>query len=149
MVRDQQVRRLSSEVSKYDRRLFATRGVDGMIRVLRKGDRLEASDFNQSEPDLVDLHPQLILSLTHNWHYSGTPVEWGVEPVLEKLRAMDSWVDPAMFSRMHKARDSEKEREDRSRRNEFRSIALDLRKDFARATNDINTSGMKDARLGE
>lgn len=119
-----------------------------MIRILRKGDRLEASDYNQKEPELAGLNPQLILSLTHDWKPSGRPVNWGVEPVLEMLRSMDSWTDPRMFSRMVERRERMEVDSERSKRNEIRARAADMRSDFARATNDINTAGLTGRKVG-
>lgn len=119
-----------------------------MIRILRKGDRLEASDYNQKTPELVDLNPQLILSLTHDWKPSGMPVEWGVEPVLEMLRSMDSWTDPSMFTRMIARRERMESDAERAKRNEIRARAADMRRDFARSTNDINTSGLPGKKVG-
>lgn len=119
-----------------------------MIRILRKGDRLEASDFNQSEPEIADLNPQLILSLTHDWKPSGQPVEWGIEPVLERLRSMDSWTDPSMFTRMVSKRERMESDKARSKSNEIRARASDMRQEFARATNDFNTAGMTGRKVG-
>lgn len=138
----ERVKRITSEVSKYDRRLFAVRGANGMIRILRQADRLEASDFNLSVPDLARLNPQLVLCITDTWRPDGTPVDWGLEPIMAMIRGKDSWSSGYSYQGMCKRREDEEADKKRIRKNELRAAAADARQDFAKATNDINTAGM-------
>lgn len=135
------VMRINEVVKQYDRKLFA-RASAGKVLILRRGDRLEASDYNQREPELARLNPQLILALTHNWKVDGLPVEWGLEPLMLQLRSMDSWADPDMYRNMVKKRELEASEKERANRNDLRARAADMRQDFARATNEINTSSL-------
>jgi hypothetical protein len=137
---DERVRALTREVKKLDAKLYAYRASNGMIQIHREGDRLEASDFNQSAPELARLNPQFILALTDTWTLQGQPVEWGLEPVLTRLREMDSWNSGFSYEAFTKERDRRNQDKERVKRNNIRAIASDLRKDFAKATNDINTS---------
>ena len=113
-----------------------------MIRILRKADRLEASDYHQSEPELAHLNPQFILALTDTWKLNGQPVDWGLEPIMSQLRSMDRWSDSEQFNQMIKRREENEADQSRQKRNELRALAADSRRDFAKATNEINTAGL-------
>lgn len=141
---ESRARRVSELVKRYDRRLFATWNMrHKVVTILRQADRLEASDFYQHEPSLASLNPQLILALTDNWTLSGQPVDWGLEPILDKLKSIDGWRDFDHFTKMVKRRVREELEKERVIRNELRARAADLRPDFAKATNDINTSTLE------
>lgn len=140
---DWRVSRVNQEVKKLDRRLFANRRPNGAIQVLRQAERIEASNFHMVAPDLASLHPQFVIALTDNWNLTGQPVDWGLEPIIQQLKSMDLWNDDKMLDRLRLKREREAEDQERAMSNELRARALDMRKDFARATNDINTSALK------
>lgn len=140
---DERVRRLSDLVQGYDRDLYAFRASNGMLQIHRKANRLEASDYNQEEPQLAHLNPQFILALTDTWTLDGQPVEWGLEPLMCKLKEMDSWRSDTEIKGLRRKRERAKEIQANSKRNESRAMAADLRRDFAKATNEINTSTLE------
>lgn len=131
--------RINQELTKYDKRLYAVRSHTGLVQVFREGERADSTDIDLSSVDSFILrpHPQLILSLTDTWTANGRPVEWGIEPICKKIREMDSWRDDSHYERMLDLRERDKKDKDRSNLNEFRAVAADMRRDFARATNDI------------
>jgi len=135
------VKRITEVVKQYDRRLFANEAL-GKVMIMRQADRVEASDYNQSAPDIARLNPQLVFALTHNWNVHGSPVEWGLEPIMAQLRSMDGWSDPGMFKDMVKKRERDEADKQRSNRNDIRARAADMRTEFARSTNDINTGSL-------
>ena len=68
---------------------------------------------------------------------SGKSVDWGIDPLMIKLKSMDNWRDDCTFDNMVKRRnDAIKIKEDSSK-GKLKDIAYDLRKDFAKVTNDI------------
>lgn len=137
---DARVSRITRELRNFDRRLFAHRRADGMIQIIRQADRLEASNYLQDDPELTPLHPQFIIALTDNWNTTGKPVEWGIEPIMNQLKSMDSWRNTRILDQLREKREREARDKERTQRNELRAQALDMRRDFARATNGINTS---------
>jgi GTPase involved in cell partitioning and DNA repair len=137
---DWQVTRINQEVKRYDKTLFAHRNMNNTILILRKADRLEASDYNQIEPNLASLNPQLILALTDNWKANGKNCDRGIEPVMQMIRSMDTWSKEDQLPIMRKKREEEEEQKKRSFRNNVGALAADIRKDFAKATNDISTN---------
>lgn len=134
------VTRLNQELRKHDRNLFVVNS-NGMIQVWRKADRWQANELSYDESGHSQ-PMQFIAALTDNWQATGSPVDLGIEPVLYKIQNMDSWNKGSQLEAMRKRREKEKEDQKRQKVNETRAIAADLRKDFAKATNDINTSSL-------
>lgn len=85
----------------------------------------------------------VIIPVTDNWNESGMPVDWGIEPILSQLQKQDSWRDDGDYDRFCRARQARKEDKARAFKNEVKAIAADCRTEFARATNDINTSTLE------
>jgi hypothetical protein len=119
---------LTRELRKHKRDLFCARGDDGKLHI-----------YQDRYPDKV-----IVCSLTHNWQTTGDPVEWGVLPILNRLKAHDLASDGGMEFWQELMKNYEKldEAKDRDLRNSIESFLLDFRPQFARATNDINTSGL-------
>lgn len=145
---DWRVKRITEELKKHDRNLFAMRTNTGMVQVWRKAERWAAAENLYGEFDRSSNPMNFITALTDNWKLDGEPVDRGIEPLMHMLRNMDSWTRGSQLDQMRKRREKEKEDLDRQKRNEIRALAADSRKDFAKATNDINTSAwdMTDAR---
>lgn len=129
------VRRYTKIVSRYDRRLFAV-NAGTHIQIHRQADRLDQTFLGSPMT-------QYILALTDTWKPDGQSAEWGELPLLAQLKSMDRWVNPIDLDEMRKQRDAEKSDKQRMRGNEIAARAADLRKDFARVTNDINTSTLE------
>lgn len=135
--------RINQEIKKHDAKLFVFRDpVTDSRYICREPDRLEASDYNQYLSDGSELRTQFILGFTSDWTMRGSSVEWGIEPVMQRLLEMDSWRDDSMGDSLRKERERKKEDRARMRRNDIRATAADLRKEFAKATNDVNTSSL-------
>ena len=134
---DTYVKRLTKELKTYSKDLYADRGPNGNVQVYRRATRYESYEFEGKTLTVSLPLPQLILHLTDNWLPSGKPVEWGIEPLRSKIRSIDSHRDDSYFEKMVKEREEIDSINKQSKRNEFKAIASDMRKDFAKATNDI------------
>lgn len=121
---------LNRNLKSYDRELFAMTS--------NSVDTEKTCVFRKSR-----FGPIFILALTDNWLAHGTPREWGLDPIMRKVSEMDSHRDSSMYDDFCKERDRKKESMMQSYRNDIKAAAYDLRKDFARATNDINTSTLE------
>lgn len=135
---DTYVKRLTQEVKSYSKDLYADRSPNGSVQIYRRATRYESYEFEGKVLTVSLPLPQLVLCLTDNWLPSGKPVEWGVEPICWKIRSMDSHRDDSYFEKMVKQREEIDSINQQSRRNEIRAIAADMRKDFAKATNDVS-----------
>ena len=69
-------------------------------------------------------------------------MEWGIEPVSWKIREMDAQRDDSYLERMEKENERVDQIRKQSHLNEVKATAADMRKDFAKAVNDINTSAL-------
>lgn len=130
--------RVNQLVRQYDRKLYAIQTGRGLIQVWREGEREDAVCLEDDDFDyILRPNPQFILALTDNWKSSGTPVDMGLEPLALKLRQMDSWNRDDLYSSMVKQREENEADQKRQKKNEIRAMAADVRRDIAKATNDI------------
>lgn len=139
---DSRTRRVTEVVKRMDRNLFAIRAGNGMIQIHRNAEKYSAADFLVAPTSLTPF-PQLVLCLTHDWKIAGKPVEWGLDPLISKLSSMDSWRDDSIYEELTKDRDRIEKIQKQSNKNELEALACDIRKDFAKETNDINTSTLE------
>lgn len=135
---DARCARLTKFVRKYDRKLYVLKTDTGMYQLWREGTRADISDYSLLPGNYVlRPNPEFVFALTHNWSLNGRPVEWGLEPLREKLLDSDGWRDDTSYDKMAKKRERRDEDNKRIQRNELRARASDLRKDFAKATNEF------------
>jgi hypothetical protein len=143
MAMDQKLRQINRALKGHDKRLFAVRASTGVVHVLRQADKWEAADALDERLAESRLKPQYIMALTDNWTQTGNPVDWGIEPIMERIRSMDSWSrSEGILDGMIQKRQRQREDQKRALNNNLRARAADMRKDFARATNDIRFAGI-------
>jgi len=131
---------LTERLKWHDSKLFAEKDrTTGVISIYRKRVCFEAFDWEggrllYSRPDKY-----LIFSLTDTWTFKGKPVEWGIEPVMARIKEMDLW-NRDVF----KSLTEDYEKQDKSKAREFRNkaedVAREMRPQMAKATNDFITS---------
>lgn len=140
--------RITRAIQRYDRELFCERDYKGRFAIFRR-------DFGHDDCWLDEstcIHvlverPQLVMHLTDNWGANGLPVDWGIDPILFRLKEIDGHSRDLMHELEASQRKNE-ESKDRKLASETEAFVKDWRKDFAKATSDINTSSMekKDSR---
>lgn len=137
------LRRVHKEVSRYDSLLYAVRH-GSQVQIYRQGYSLKDRMLPLELEDHVGRpNPQFILALTDDWTLKGQPVNWGLECIMTKLKSMDSWRrGDDVYKTMLEHRERAERDEQRIKRNEIRDIAKDARRDFAKATDGINTGTM-------
>lgn len=128
--------RLNRNIKAYDRDLYAVKGANGVVQIMRKTNNTDAFLYGDS----IIARDQLVFALTDSWKLSGRPVEWGIDPILRKLSEMDAWSKERIYEDLVRTRERNEELRRRRNQNELRALAADCRKEFAKATNDINTS---------
>lgn len=125
--------RMTSKLRRFDKDLYARRNLFGHMVVMRRNQNPAAYEYMDGKLS----QDQFIIALTDNWALRGKPVEWGYEPIYSKLREMDSWSRQTLYEEFCKARELREQDEERQRTNELHAHLADIRKDFAKATNDI------------
>jgi len=126
---DSRLNLLNEDLKRYDRFLFAKKNSYGMVSIYRSPDPLKRG----LSP--APLHPYWICSLTDNWNRTGQPVERGIVQVMEFLRNADGHRHDRLDT-VRKNREKKEAIRKNRERNEIRDIAADLRKDFAKATDE-------------
>lgn len=138
---DAKLRQVSQLLKRYDSDLVPRRFMDGALGIMRKRRGYDFYRFaDRSVLWFARDWEELVLPCTDNWVETGTPVDWGIEPIFWQIQKLDGWRDDGDYDRFCEDREQRKRNRDRAFRNEIRARAADLRRDFARATNDINTS---------
>lgn len=102
------------------------------------------------KPPRIDIYrqsklgpPHYIFSLTDDWSPKGRPVEWGTEPILAHLRAIDLWNSGVGIEEVIEHNEQVDESKDRARLNNIEAFLKDWRRQFAKTTDSINTGTLK------
>lgn len=127
---------LNRNLKTHDPKLFAKR-MNGKMYVFRHSAKAEVFEFEGKKITAFRDTPHLVLALTDTWTDLGTPVDWGIEPLMSRIKEIDLWRDDSMLESMNRKRERKEELKRRSMKHEFEAIASEWRSSFARATNDI------------
>lgn len=125
-------------LKRFDPMLFCERR-EGKLCVLRKDQRIESYVVDGNLIHFVRPAPYLILALTNDWNLNGEPCDWGLEPILARIQACDLWKRD-IASESLKSIEGSRASRDRAADNHIEGFLKENRREFARLTNDINTS---------
>jgi hypothetical protein len=87
------------------------------------------------------------MSLTRDWTANTENVDWGVEPIIQRLKDIDTWHSESVVNqleKMHKLADESKER---ALQNKVEDFAHEWRPTFKKAFSDVNVSTMSKKEL--
>lgn len=124
------VREVTSALKLHDNCLYAQETKPGRIDIYRK------SKFGGHLPNLV-------MSLTDDWTVKGHPVSWGIDVILNRLKAHDLWRDDTFVDQWIKTHEESEKSKERDFHNSVESFLYDFRSQFHRATNEFNTAGLR------
>lgn len=128
-------------LKRYDPDLFLSRD-QGVWRIMRKSYTLETYDLGGFVLRNLAYKPVLICPLTHNWRITGKPVEWGLEPLWEKLQKMDFWTNKRALEELELEEERQEEAKKRSFRNKIEDFWYETHDKFKKSTNDVLTHSM-------
>ncbi len=144
-------KRISSVIKTHDRELYCEMR-EGKLCIMRKSARIEAYDVNGTTIHFVRSAPFFIFALTEDWRFDSEPRDWGLEPILHKIRSHDLW-SRDLAGECLKQTEKMTEVRARERSNNNEAFLKDYRRQFAKTFDDVNTGSMdktKDKRrLGE
>lgn len=135
------IRTLNKHLKGHDKELFCQQNGE-RIDIMRYAHRTQRYEFDGKCLIHVQRVPQWVLSLTDNWYATGIPREWGVEPVIKKLKSMDAWTRTRIVEEAEDLYEEANNQIARNRRSEIESFASDYRSDFKKATEDINLANI-------
>lgn len=137
------VDQITSAVRAYDSKLYCRANEVGKLSVYRKSHRIETYDLGEGKVlHFIRPAPYFVFALTDNWKASGRPVDWGIEPILARLKAIDLW-HRDLAEEIIQQEEKHAQSVARDRRNSIESFMYDFRDTFKKATNDINTATLE------
>ncbi len=138
--------RITSEIQKHDSKLYCAKNTEGTLCVYRSGVRFEAYDFGGELMIYTRPTPHFVFALTDTWKTNGKPVDWGLEPIAARLKAIDLWNRPSLVDELIESYEQDEKAVERELDNSIESFLLDFRKQFARTFDDVNTGSMNKKR---
>jgi hypothetical protein len=133
---------LNRHLKRYDSSLYCEWGLPKgvMGNILKTTDEAVPSIHilrkNRQKPH----EPHFIFALTENWSAKSPAREWGIEVVLNRLKAMDLWKNETIVDRVMKETEDREVSERREVRSSIEDFLKEFRGQFAKSTNHINTS---------
>lgn len=121
------IKELNRALRDYDQCLYAQETCAGRIDIYRKN--REAL-----------LPPHFVFCLTDDWTPRTRPVPWGIEVVMNRLKAHDLWRDDTFVEQWIKTEEKRVESKERDFKNSVESFFYDFRRQFQKATDGFNTS---------
>ncbi len=121
--------RLNRELKAHDSMLFLQETKPGRHDVYRRSGQ-------------GDSLPHFIFSLTDSWQPTGAPVEYGLDVVLNRIKANDLWRDDSFVENWLAQHEKDVESKERAKQNSIESFLYDFRRQFAKATDSVNTANL-------
>lgn len=140
--------RITKAIKLHDSKLYCERGEEGKLCVYRKGQIVESYRYDdESVLHFVRPAPYFVFALTDNWKITGRAVDWGIEPIMARLTALDLW-NRDVAGEIIQQELKERASLERERQNTVESFLLDFRRQFAKTFDGVNTSTLskKDSR---
>lgn len=130
---------ITKQVRRHDRLLYCDKSPQGPLVIYRNLYRYEPMEVNGNIIYYQVPSPHYVFALTNNWSVNGSPVDWGILPIMARLRAMDLWRDDDIIKELTRGYEKGEESLARDRANSTESFLLDFRRQFARSFNEFNT----------
>ncbi len=131
--------RITSIIKRHDRLLYCDYLPQGGLAIFRQLYRYEPMEVDGNIIHYQVSSPHLVFALTHTWSVNGRSVDWGIEPIMQKLRMSDLWRSDDIISELTRDYDKGEQSRARHTRNQIESFVKDFRPQFAKATEGINT----------
>lgn len=133
--------RISRVVKTYDPELYCERSEVGKLCVFRRSSRIETYFIDGQSIQFVRPAPFFVFALTHNWKMDGVSVDWGIEPILARLNAIDLWKRD-LAEESIKNVEADYESKERDLKNSVESFLYEFRSQFKKTFNDVNTASL-------
>lgn len=136
-------KRINDELKKHDPLLFIKSDHNGIRHVMRKNTKVKEYDLGDNYKMLVyEPSPEYIMSLTKDWTMRGESVEWGLEPIAQRLRDIDSWNPNSIANQFFKHNEKVDDKKAKRRDDNMEDLAREYLPVLKRHFKDTNTSQM-------
>lgn len=136
---DWRVSQINRAIREYDSKLYAQKGYQDRIDIFRETYEFETYEMDGWILRFAKPVPHRVFSLTDNWTPWGKPVEWGIEPIVQRIRSCDLWKRD-VGGEVIKQVEKKKESEERHLKNESEAFFSDNKSVFKKAFSDVNVS---------
>lgn len=141
-------RRITKALQAHDLMLYCAKQ-NGVMCVFRKSHKWVTQRLSDSEYlRVLCFSPHFIFALTDNWRTTGVPCDWGIEPIMAKIRAGDLQHRDDLVAQFEKINEDIDRREENYRKGEAEAFASDVRSEFKKLGDNLNLSTVakKDSR---
>lgn len=136
-------RQIENVIKKHDPMLVCRKDLKGVMRVFRKAFRKELIWLDDNK-FLIYGQPELqtVFSITEDWTERTKPVDWGIEPILARLKAIDAWSNESLMEELMSSYEKSEESKRRAFRNDVESFMYEMRPAFKKTFSDTRTALM-------
>lgn len=135
--------RIEQTIKMHDPLLFLNKNYKGELQVMRESFKMVPHDIDGKTVLVKMPNHHYIMSLTEDWTGKTRPVDWGLEPIIKRIKEIDDWGSESSFERLLK----ENAKRDEIKSKRFASLTEDAvkewRKDFKKHTSDILTHSVE------
>ena len=140
---DGQTKYVTRVVKEHDRELYAERSHLGHINVYRKNKRFNpVCDFEGVLCYSVVSSPDYVFSLTDTWTANGSPVDWGGEVVLARLKKHDLHTNEMLFKELDDGMQKVEKSKERDFNNKTEAWLADNHSKFKKAWSDVRVANL-------
>ena len=115
--------------------------MEGKLCIFRESQRVETYHLDGNVLHFVRPSSHLIFALTDNWKVTGQEVDWGLEPIMQKLKQNDLWNRDIVADVERRFEEVEKSK-DRERLGQTEDFMREFVRDFKTTFEDVNTANL-------
>lgn len=132
---------INKEVRQYDRDLYCIKG-DSHHVIMRKAYRAKKYDVEGVTLICFERRDEPVFHLTDNWQVNGRPADWGIEPIMRRLRYADSRNEQAFIWEKDKLDEKFEKSRLKDRKNMFESLAYEVQPVYKKIREEVNLSSL-------
>lgn len=132
---------ITKHLRSYDRELYCAEDTEGKLCVWRKVSKIERYTIDGASIDFVRPDSHRVFSLTEDWGVKGKSADWGILPIMAKVKSCDIWQRDIVRDLEEQQMKIEKSNE-RDLDNKNEAFLKEFRPQFAKAFNDTRVANM-------
>lgn len=111
------------------------------IHVFERATRCESIWLNDdTQIHVLKPYGNFVFALTDNWNAKGNPVDWGLEPIMSRLRSINIQARADFFTKLEEEEEKARQSEERARKNKLEDFLHEFHLPLRKASEGINTS---------